>query len=50
MTKLPAVKTLSQRFVLDVRPRKLGLSTLASVPLLPTPYWLMGDNSSFLLA
>ena len=50
MTKLPTVKTDSQKLNMDVRPRTLGLSTLATVSLLPTPFWLTSKNIRFLLA
>ncbi len=49
MTKLLTAKTLSQKFNLDVRPRTLGLTTLASLFFSPLPSWLVGDNSRFLL-
>jgi hypothetical protein len=50
MIKLPTVKTLSQKLNMDVRPRNLDLSTLASVPLRTTDFQLTGKNIRFLLA
>lgn len=44
------VKTDSQKLNMYAQPRKLDLTTLATVPLLPTPFLLVGNNSHFLLS